>query len=199
MRSDVAALYVDPGGPYPKLVEHWYDEARDARTYAGPWPVVAHPPCGPWGRLRRFCTRQDASLGVAAVAQVQRHGGVLEHPYGSLLWEECGLPNERTAAYDKHGGFTIVVEQVAWGHVAQKLTWLYVVGRRASDVVEAVLPWTNSSTYGVRKEPTHVVSSTRRKAGGLPEMRKSQRHITPVAFAEWLIQLASRARRTQAA
>lgn len=37
-RSDVAALYVDPKGPYPRLLAAglWYDEARDARTYAGP-------------------------------------------------------------------------------------------------------------------------------------------------------------------
>lgn len=31
LRTDVSALYVDPRGPYPLLVEHWYDEARDAR------------------------------------------------------------------------------------------------------------------------------------------------------------------------
>lgn len=47
----IAALYVLPDGPYAGLegVEVW-DEARDARTYAGPWPVVAHPPCQRWGR-----------------------------------------------------------------------------------------------------------------------------------------------------
>lgn len=42
----IAALYVDPRGCYADVpgVELW-DEARDARLYAGPWPVVAHPPC----------------------------------------------------------------------------------------------------------------------------------------------------------
>jgi hypothetical protein len=42
----IAALYVQTGGCYFNLpdVEPW-DEARDARKYAGPWPVVAHPPC----------------------------------------------------------------------------------------------------------------------------------------------------------
>jgi hypothetical protein len=38
----VDALYVDPKGIYPRLLgpEHCWDEARDARTYAGPGPVV---------------------------------------------------------------------------------------------------------------------------------------------------------------
>ena len=80
--SLVAALYVDPRGPYPKLLgpEMCWDEQRDARTYAGPWPVVAHPPCGPWGRLRHMCTKQDGSLAMLAIAQVRRWGGVLEQP-----------------------------------------------------------------------------------------------------------------------
>ena len=47
----IAALYVETDGAYYGLpdVEPW-DEARDARQYAGPWPVVAHPPCQRWGR-----------------------------------------------------------------------------------------------------------------------------------------------------
>lgn len=47
----ISALYVDPKGCYAGLegVDLW-DEARDARKYAGPWPVVAHPPCQRWGR-----------------------------------------------------------------------------------------------------------------------------------------------------
>jgi hypothetical protein len=41
----IAALYVETGGVYYGLpdVDPW-DEARDARLYDGPWPVVAHPP-----------------------------------------------------------------------------------------------------------------------------------------------------------
>lgn len=48
----IAALFVDPRGCYANLpgVELW-DEARDARLYQGPHPVVAHPPCTRWCRL----------------------------------------------------------------------------------------------------------------------------------------------------
>ena len=48
----VAALYVDAAGSYRDLagVEPW-DIGRDARRYAGPHPVVAHPPCQRWGNF----------------------------------------------------------------------------------------------------------------------------------------------------
>lgn len=46
----IAALYVEKNGVYYGLpdVDPW-DKERDARLYAGPWPVVAHPPCSTWG------------------------------------------------------------------------------------------------------------------------------------------------------
>ena len=73
MRTNVVALYVDPRGPYPRLVAEWYDEARDARTYAGTLPVVVHPPCAPWTSLRNLCRRDHEKLhGAFAVDVVQR-------------------------------------------------------------------------------------------------------------------------------
>ena len=47
----IAALYVESRGVYAGLpdVDLW-DRDRDARIYAGPWPVVAHPPGARWGR-----------------------------------------------------------------------------------------------------------------------------------------------------
>lgn len=48
----VAALFVETGGCYSGVpdVEPW-DESRDARQYAGPLPVIAHPPCQRWGAV----------------------------------------------------------------------------------------------------------------------------------------------------
>jgi hypothetical protein len=75
----VVALYVDKRGPYPELLgaEQCWDQQRDARLYAGPWPVVAHPPCGPWGKLARWSKFQPADCGLIAFDQVRRFGGVL--------------------------------------------------------------------------------------------------------------------------
>lgn len=179
----VTALYVDPLGPYPKLVADWYDEKRDARTYAGPNPVVAHPPCGPWGPMRGLCTKQDRTLAPLAVEAVRKWGGVLEHPRYSLLFRHCSmpLPGELPDAY---GGRTYEVHQVSWGHQSDKPTWLYVVGVDASFVVSGI------RTGGVA---THRITSG---PGGskLPSCTKKKAARSPVAFAEWLISIAERAK-----
>jgi hypothetical protein len=182
----VAALYVDPRGPYfgRADVDAW-DRTRDARRYQGELPVVAHPPCGPWVRLRHLYKGDEYDCAPRAVDQVRACGGVLEHPAGSRLWRVCGLPLPGELP-DAWGGTTIEVEQVRWGHVARKRTWLYLVGVR--DV--GPLP--------PAREPTHWVSGARvrkDKGGGtIPPGIKAcsalQRRRTPPAFAEWLIGLA---------
>jgi hypothetical protein len=135
----VAALYVDPKGVYASLpdVEVW-DEARDARTYAGPWPVVAHPPCARWCRLAgmietRYGYRvgDDGGCFAAALAAVRRFGGVLEHPAHSLAWSHFGLPRPTVYGWvtslGDHG-YATEVEQGQYGHELRKLTWLYAAG-----------------------------------------------------------------------
>lgn len=194
LREDVAALYVDRLGPYPRLVREWYDEKRDGRTYAGPWPIVCHPPCGPWVRLHVRCLTgdRDRDLAPIAVAQVRRWGGVLEHPRASTLFAHAGLPLPQELP-DAWGGRTIEVEQVAWGHACRKPTWLYVVG----------VP----SIHGLRRdgEPTHQIWGTRtpkpgqRHRSDLKTANAAMRRRTPLAFAAWLLELASLARREVAA
>ena len=100
--ATVAALYVDRLGPYPKMpgVEVW-DEARDARLYAGPWPVVAHPPCQLWGPFAAINFKRwggehnrpgnDGGCFEAALNAVRKWGGVLEHPAFSKAWSGYGL------------------------------------------------------------------------------------------------------------
>lgn len=186
----VVALYVDPTGPYPQLVSEWYDEARDARLYAGPWPVVAHPPCGPWGPMRGLCTKQERNCGPSAVNVVRAYGGVLEHPKDSTLWRHCGMPRPGDPKLDAWGGRSYEVRQVAWGHSCEKPTWLYVVG------VEPRLVLAGIRTGG---KATHRVTSGPR-GPQLPSATKRARTLTPPLFAEWLVSLArSVAKRERAA
>lgn len=196
----VAALYVDARGPYARMaifgVDAW-DESRDARTYAGPYPVVAHPPCGAWGSLRHMKVPNrarriaDAECGPLAVEQVRRWGGVLEQPARSLLWKECGIPAPGDPV-DEHGGYSIEIEQVRWGHPARKRTWLYLVR----------VPRPDPSTFPPPREPTHWVSGgrnpNRKGSGGIvpPGIKvcsAQQRRITPPALAAWLVELARQA------
>lgn len=172
----VAALYVDVRrGPYARIpgVEVW-GVREDARRYAGPWPVVAHPPCGPWGRLSHLCKHQDAEAAPAAVAAVRRWGGVLEHPEWSKLWQRCGLPLPG-AGVDEWGGWSMAVDQRWWGHDARKRTWFYVVGATSPDVPPVPRP--------VFESPPVLE---------LANQSRERRHLTPPALAVWLVELARR-------
>jgi hypothetical protein len=142
----------------------------------------------------------DMACGPRAVEQVRLWGGVLEQPAGSKLWAHCGLPAPIAASplrhdwwQDSFAGFSVEVEQVAWGHVARKRTWLFLVGVDTRDVFRTL------RTGGT---PTHWCSGGRTRgkgSGGLvpPGIKvcsAQQRRRTPPAFAEWLVELARTSR-----
>jgi len=180
----VAALYVDvERGPYAAIddVDCWGVE-RDATTYAGPCPVVAHPPCGAWGRYF-YKAHDDGHTGPIAARQVREFGGVLEHPRNSTLWKHCQMPAPGQFP-DEHGGYTIAVLQCDWGHVATKHTWLYIVGCDIRNLPP--MPARRPPVQAPYRKPNGRLSSP------LERMKKSARHLTPPAFAAWLVELASR-------
>lgn len=131
----VAVLFARKDSNYKQLPDvEVYDIERDARTYDGPFPVVAHPPCRGWGRLRRFAkVRPDErNLARLAVALVREFGGVLEHPEGSKLWPSQLLP--LPGQTDSYGGWTMAIPQHWFGHRAEKMTLLYIVGLKPTEV-----------------------------------------------------------------
>jgi hypothetical protein len=203
--TTVAVLYCDPRGPYPSLVvpgvqlECWGLPYRDARRYEGPWPVVAHPPCGAWGNLRHLHKRNDSDCAPNAVARVREFGGVLEHPAGSRLWEHSQMPVPSSdecvehAYTDQWGGYSVEVNQVDWGHQCNKPTWLYCVN----------VPRELHCSPPARK-PTHGIWYGRFERSGhtgptLLGASKEIRRRTPPAFAEYLVSLARAAAESRAA
>lgn len=188
----VAALYVDRRGPYYQIpgVDCW-DVDRNADHYSGDLPVVAHPPCGPWGSLAHWYKggEGDKSCAPRAVEFVRKFGGVLEHPRGSRLWKYMGLPLPG-GQLDFYGGYTVEVRQVHWGHACVKPTWLYLVGGS----------WCPEHFDPARK-PTHKIFGSRRgdtlsrrrymeRTAHLKHATPKIRRMTPPLFALDLIRYA---------
>lgn len=138
----IAALYVAKDGCYFGLpgIDPW-DESRDARQYAGPHRVIAHPPCQRWGNfwagqplhIKRTGERKvkgaDGGCFAAALSAVRKWGGILEHPWQSHAWPAFFLRvpprSGRWIPADCFGGWTCCVEQGRYGHYARKPTLLY--------------------------------------------------------------------------
>jgi hypothetical protein len=195
----VAALYVHRDGVYYNLpdVDPW-DEERDARTYPGPYSVIAHPPCGPWGAMAPVNQARyghpvgdDGGCFASALASVRAWGGVLEHPAGSRAWAAFGLTRPRKGggwvpAGD--GAWTTEVHQRNYGHRAMKRTWLLYVG----DAPPAPLDWSPPA-------PATAWISTDRpraelRAMGIEQLSKREAAATPPAFRDVLLALARGAR-----
>jgi len=205
----IAALYVETGGAYYNRadIDPW-DEARDARRYAGPHPVVAHPPCQRWGKMwfgqplavkltgQRKAKGDDGGCFAAALDAVRTYGGVLEHPEGSHAWAHFNLNRPpRTGGWiaaDMQGGWTCCVEQRGYGHYARKPTWLY-----AAHVDLPELKWGRTEA---RLDPEMVerLGLDRAKRRGEVASRgggtdSTPRIHTPPAFRDLLISIAASA------
>lgn len=201
----VAALFVETDGAYFDIpgVDPW-DEARDARKYQGPLPVVAHPPCQRWGRYwhgapnkpNQYRLGEDGGCFASALTAVRNYGGILEHPAHSHAWRFFGLVAPPKAGgwvkADNFGGYTCYVEQGHYGHMSRKATWLYACG--------VALPGLIWGTSGQRIHPVALERYGYEKArrigmmamiGGKDKTRI--RNATPAAFRDILLRTAETA------
>ena len=179
----IAALYVEADGPYINVpgVDAWTIK-RDARTYNGPHPVVAHPPCKRWGNYWygspssdvRLRLGDDGGCFAAALYAVRTFGGVIEHPKGSRAWDWFGLPKPValgwgwSARADRYGGRSCAIVQGRYGHQSRKETWLYAVVPGFP-----CLDWSDVQTF---KPVEHL--------------NKRERFLTPLPFRDLLLDMA---------
>ena len=195
-RVMVAALFVAAGGCYFGLpdVDPW-DEARDARLYAGPWPVVAHPPCARWCRLAKFVESRtglavgdDGGTFASALASVRRWGGVLEHPAWSMAWAFHGLLVPQARGWDRMltGEWVTEVRQRAYGHRASKATWLLYVG----DTPPPILDWRSQAPIAVVGSCSRRGDGSVWKRGSVERLSGRERSATPPAFRDLLLGMA---------
>lgn len=191
----IAALYVETNGCYFGLdgVDPW-DEKRDARLYAGPHPVVAHPPCQLWTRFAHVNFARwggehnrpgnDGGCFAAALAAVSRFSGVLEHPAFSDAWKAFGLARpSRGAGWQSAGNGEWVCEvwQSAYGHKARKRTWLFYSGMTAPPE----LLWDTP-------DGTHQIGfhDQRGKGRNKPTVSGKAASATPIEFRDALLSIA---------
>jgi hypothetical protein len=186
----VAALFVQTNGTYFGLpgVDPW-DQARDARTYHGPYPVVAHPPCSRWCKplAKVNQTRYGHKIGddggcfKRALQSIIIWGGVLEHPANSYAWDHFNLPKPKRGEWTQTPGgsaWVTEVSQSAYGHQARKKTWLMYYGPRPPD-----LDWSDP-------KGTHLTSWLQRTSRVAPRITKKEADKTPPAFRDLLLSLA---------
>lgn len=205
----IAALFVQTNGSYFGLpgIDPW-DEVRDARAYAGPHPVVGHPPCQRWGRMyfgqpltvKRTGERKklgdDGGCFKACLTAVRGYGGVIEHPKGSHAWSYFGLNRPPAEGgwikADETDGWTCCIEQGRYGHYARKPTWLLVFG-----VPRENLPELNWGVSEAQYDPKVVARMGLARAKRLGEVGargggkdSTPRISTPPLFRDLLIGLA---------
>ena len=194
MKKTVAALFVQEGGVYSELpfVDQWTKD-RDAMTYSGPLPVVAHPPCNKWGKMARVnfarwggshnLPENDGGAFEFALKAVERWGGVLEHPATSYAFSRHGITPPIQSGWQKliFGGWICEVRQAAYGHRANKATWLFYSG----ETPPAPMRW--ERTVG-----SHQVGRKDMKAGrqNKPHLKRRESNATPRQFRDELIRLA---------
>lgn len=171
----IAALCVSGRSIYKHMPDVLaFDQKRDARTFYGGCPVVAHPPCRHWSKFLSSQARAkdpagEMALGKWCVDQVLRHGGVLEHPAHSKLFEACNLPKpgESTDPFL----YTLYVEQAWFGYASKKSTWVLVSGVPKAWLPELPFEFSNG-------------------AKSLDAMTHFGRSRTVKPFAEWLCEVA---------
>ena len=191
----VSVLFVEKNGIYFGLpnIDPW-DEERDARRYIGFNPVVAHPPCNKWGKFAKINYKRwggehnkpgnDGGCFSSALISVRMNHGVLEHPAQSYAWEKHGLFKPEKGKWSKgsqYGGWVCEVWQSAYGHKANKATWLYYYGKRKPfDLI-----WE-------RPKGTHQIGQhdQRGKLKNKPTISGKEASRTPIKFRDELIKLA---------
>ena len=175
------ALFVRKDSSY-KNRNTWdvYDEDRDALTFDASSPVVCHPPCRTWGRLSHLAHNarpNEASLALWSIEKIKENGGILEHPAGSRLFGKH-LPD--VGETDEHGGFTILVDQYDFGHVAHKKTKLYICGIDRSQLPE--LPPEDKTLHYCEKGKLRSICGN---VKGTTRCTQYQREYTPEKLIDY--------------
>lgn len=135
----IACLFTDRQSAYrlDARCDPW-DIRRDATTWKGGGPFVAHPNCRTWGSLARFSTadRDEQGQAILCLGWAMQWPAIIEHPAHSRLWRWTRqLP-----------GFTHLNLRLSeWGGVTFKPTILALRGVTAKALLNVPEPGNRGS------------------------------------------------------
>jgi|14BtaG_2_1085337.scaffolds.fasta_scaffold04241_4 hypothetical protein len=177
-----AALFVRNDSAYKNRpsFDSW-DADRDANNFKDDLPVVCHPPCRAWGRLSHMATNVregEKELAFLSIDIVRKNGGILEHPSGSRLFSKY-IP-DADAFPDEFGGFTVLIDQYDFGHVAHKPTKLYFCG-----IDKMQLPKMPKASDIIADEDRPPLRSMTGQVKGTIRATQYEREYTPDALIDY--------------
>jgi hypothetical protein len=167
-------LFTKENSIYEQLGCECYGKERNALTYTGDKPVIAHPPCRAWGTMKHWAKPEigEKELALWAFDLVNKNGGILEHPLRSELWKTVNTST----------GHLFPINQLDFGHVCTKPTMLYISGLQTLSSLPTI-----PLTF---KQPTHKIQSMKSEFGRkLKWANKNQREGTPEKLAQWMIDI----------
>lgn len=88
MKKDVAVLCAAKESNYYYIKGlDIYDIKRNAFNFNSSLPIICHPPCAQFGKLRGLSNYNKTHLDLAdfCIEKLLINGGILEHPYNSNL------------------------------------------------------------------------------------------------------------------
>lgn len=153
-----------------------FDISRDAFSYSGSGPVICHPPCRLFSRMRKFSTAPGCErlLAFYSVWMVRQYGGILEHPEGSALFKMFGF--DLSGAVDNYGGFIRSVDLSWFGFKARKRTYLYFCGLKPGELPAMPISF---------DAPEYVVARYRNTDKRRRVLPDGERALTPPAMIEY--------------
>lgn len=165
--QNISVLCTSKNSIYNELGLETYDQKRDARTYNGSGPIIAHPPCRAWSAHMSHFAKPlpgEKSLALFCLRKIAKNGGVLEHPANSKFFEQYNLHQDIR--------FKIIEIHQSWfGYPTTKRTWL-------------LMP----KHYKIPEYPFSLQRQGKEKQI-FENMSHNQRSKTTLELAKWLINL----------
>ena len=175
----IPVLFTQENSNYDKIkLFDCYNIKRNALSFTDRIPLIAHPPCRKFSKLRGLSTAplSEKKLAFFALARIRQFGGILEHPRSSTLWKNGNFNLD--GSIDSYGGFLRSVDLSWFGFPARKKTMLYFCG-----IAPGQLPPIPISLDAI----THVISST--SSSNKKEISKKMRSTTPLPMIEFFIEV----------